>query len=156
VRLPLQDTVAISSYKIYRNTANNSASASVIQSVIHHQANVGIPVVIQDNQPNGAVQSYWVSAINASGQESNLVPAQSVAVKSNAGFSATSQLASSFHGLPVNTSFSSFENTTLSNDSSVFTINIASNTLNFASGTVSYNSGTASAPSFGDFFHLCR
>jgi hypothetical protein len=152
VRLPLQDTVAISSYKIYRSTANNSASATVIQSVIHHQANVGVPVIIQDNQPNGVFQLYWVSAINNRGLESNLVPAQNGFVLSNAGFTARSQLASSLNNNPLNVSFANISSTVLSNDGSAPPISVSSSTLQFGFGLVSYNSATINPGGFNTFF----
>jgi hypothetical protein len=152
VRLPLQDTLAIASYKVYRNTASTSASATVIQSIVHHQANVGIPVIIQDNQPNGAVQNYWVSSVSTSGQESTLTPAQSASVTSNAGFNTNSQLASSFHSNPVNVSATPTSSTLLSNDGSGFGINISASTLRTGAGDVTYSSGTVSPGSFGTWF----
>jgi hypothetical protein len=143
VRLPLSSTLAISSYKIYRNTANNSASASVIQSVIHHQANLGVPVLIQDNQPNGVTQFYWVSAVNTSGQESNLVAAQSGPVTSNAIANSNSQLASSFHGVPNNTSIAPQQTSVLTNNGAVNAITVLPSLFTAGPGTVAYNSGTA-------------
>ena len=151
VRLPMGSTTAISSYKVYRGTTNVSASAVVIQSVVHHSANVGVPVVVQDAQPNGVTQFYFVSAVNISGIESTLTPAQAqgVTIINNAGFNSNSQLASSFHNNPVNTSWAPFDSVTLSNNSIVTTITVTANTNQFAPGQINYNSGTISPAFFG-------
>jgi hypothetical protein len=95
VRLPLSSSLAISSYKVYRNSANISATASVIQTNPHNINGISTPVVVTDNVPNGVTQFYWVSAVSTSGQESNLTPAQTGAVANNAIANANSQLASS-------------------------------------------------------------
>jgi hypothetical protein len=139
----------ISTYKVYRNTANNSSSATVIQSIPHHTgANLGVPVAVQDSQSNGVTQFYWVSAVSTAGLESSMTPAQSSTVTNNAGFNSNSQLAGTFHNNPVNTSWSPFDSVTLSNNGSVFAITITSNTNQFAPGQIHYNSGTVSTPSF--------
>jgi len=154
VRLPMGSTTSISSYKVYRNTTNSSTSAAVIQSVIHHQANIGVPVTIQDSQPNGVTQFYFVSAVNISGIESTLTPAQAqgVTIINNAGFNANSQLASSFHNSAVNTAFAPTSQSTLSNDGLTLIINIASCSNLYAPGLVSYNSGTVSTSTFSTWY----
>jgi hypothetical protein len=152
VRLPLSATNTINSYKIYRNTTNDSASATVIQSMPHHPANVGVPVVVQDAVTNGLIRFYFVSAINISGVESTLTPAQSGVVTNNAGFNANSQLASSFHSQPLNVSFSSNSATTLSNNGSSPNITVNASTAQFGAGLVSYNSATLAPGTFGTWF----
>jgi hypothetical protein len=152
VRLTLGSTSAISTYKIYRGPSNDTSSAAVIRSIPHHPANVGVPVVVQDSQPNGVTQFYFVSAVNTNGVESTLTPAQSGAVSNNAGFNSKSQVASSFHNTPVNASFIPLSTTTLSNDGVNTIINIAASTLQFGSGQVSYNSGSANFGGFGTFY----
>jgi hypothetical protein len=152
VRLPLSSTLAISSYKIYRGSANNSASASVIQAVPHHPAGVGVPVVIQDSQPNGVTAFYWVSSVATSGQESNLTSAQTAGVTSNAIANANSQIASSAHMNPLNVSFAPASATVLTNDGVTSAITIVANTNQFGFGQVAYNSGSAAVPIFGISF----
>lgn len=152
VRLPLSSTNTINNYKVYRSTANNSATASVIRTIIHNPANVGQPVVVQDNQPNAAVEFYWVSAVSIAGVESSLTPAQSAQVTSNAGFSSTSQVATSFHLQPSTASFIPLSSAVLSNDSVHTVVVVAASTLQFGSGTVSYNSGSFEPGSFGTFY----
>lgn len=155
VRLPLSATNTINSYKIYRNTTNDSASAAVIQSIPHHPANVGVPVLVQDAVTNGLIRFYFVSAINISGVESTLTPAQSGAVTNNAGFNSNSQLASSFHGVPVNTNFAPTSSaTTLSNGGSVTAIAIAASTYTIDGVNVSYNSGSVDGGSPGTYIIL--
>lgn len=149
VRLPLSSTATISSYKVYRGTANNSAAAAVIQSIPHNPANTGQPIVVLDSQPNGVTMFYWVSAINIQGVESNLTPAQSGSVTSNAIANSHSQLASSFHNNPLNTNFSSLSITTLSNNGLTTPITIAASTNQFAAGAVSCNSGSVDPTLFG-------
>ncbi|HKV92337.1 MAG TPA: hypothetical protein VJW20_07295 [Candidatus Angelobacter sp.] len=150
VRLPLSSTATINSYKVYRATTNNSATARVIQSIPHNPANTGHPIVVLDNQPNGVTEFYWVSAINIQGVESNLTPAQSAGVTSNAIANSNSQLASSFHNNPLNTNFSSLSTTTLSNNGLTTPITIAANTNQFAPGGLSYNSGSVDPTLFGN------
>jgi hypothetical protein len=149
VRLPLSSTLAISSYKIYRGSANNSASASVIQAVPHHPAGVGVPVTIQDSQPNGVTAFYWVSSVATSGQESNLTPAQSTGITSNAGFNANSQIAGSAHMNTLNTNFTPVSAAILTNNGALSTVVVVSNLNQFAFGQVAYNSGTVVPVSIG-------
>jgi hypothetical protein len=151
VRLPLSATNAISTYKVYRS-ASNLASATVIQSIPHHAANVGVPVVVQDAQPNGVFLSYWVSAVSIQGMESTLVPASSTLVQSKAGFNSNSQLASSFNSNPLNTSFSSNSATVLSNNGISPNITVNASTATFGAGNVAYNSGTLAPGTFGTWF----
>lgn len=152
VRLPLGATFAISSYKIYRNSANNSASASVIQSNPHNIAGISTPVVVVDNLPNGQTAFYWVSAVSTSGQESNLTPAQSGTVANTAGFNSNSQLASSFNGVPLSATWIPTNTTTISNDGSHTFITVTSHTDQFGPGQISYNSGTIDPLFTGTFY----
>jgi hypothetical protein len=152
IRLPLSSTIAISTYKVYRNTVNSSASAVAIQSIPHHAANSGVPVVVQDAQPNGLTQFYWVSAINMSGVESNLTPAQSGTVANNSGFNSNSQLASSLNNNPSNTSFAPLLGTTLGNSGILSFIDVFSNPIRLGSGVVFYNSGSLAPGGFGTFY----
>jgi hypothetical protein len=124
----------------------------VIRSIPHHPANVGVPVVVQDAQPNAVTQFYFVSAVNTNGVESTLTPAQSGAVVSKAGFSATNQLASSFNNNPGNTSFSPTQGVTLQNDGFSSIITVASNVNRLGSGTVSYNSASVAPGGFGTYY----
>jgi hypothetical protein len=152
VRLPLSSTATINNYKVYRSATNNSATASVIRTIAHNPANVGLPVIVQDNQPNGVTEFYWVSAVNIQGVESNLTPAQSASVTSNAGFNSSSQVASSFHLVPSVPSFIPLSSSVLSNDSAHTVITVAASTLQFGSGTVSYNSGSVDPTLFGTYY----
>src|SRR5579871_1921118 len=152
VRLPLSSTLAISSYKVYRNSANNSASAKVIQAIPHHPAGVGVPVVVQDNQVNGVVAFYWVSAVSTSGQESTLTPAQTSGVTSNAIANANSQIASSAHMNTLNVNFVPLAGAVLTNDGTNSFLTVVANQVQFAFGQVSYNSGTIAPSGFGNWF----
>ena len=105
VRLPLGSRTAISTYKIYRATTSSNTAAQVVQTISHNPANNGIPIVVQDAQPNGVNMFYWVSAVSTAGLESSMTAAQTGTVTSNAGFNSNSQLASTFHNNPVNSSF---------------------------------------------------
>lgn len=73
----LEDLIA--GYKIYRNTTNNSGTAAMIHFIAQDPTNTGV-IYFQDQQPQGAVQYYWVSAVNVGGKESPLTAAQSSAV----------------------------------------------------------------------------
>jgi hypothetical protein len=148
VRLPLSSTATISSYKVYRSTANNSATASLIRTIVHNQSNTGQPVVVQDSRPNGVTEFFWVSAVNTQGVESSLTPAQSGPVTSNAGFNSSSQIASSFHSNPSNVTFGPTSSTVLSNNAITTAIVIAASTNQFGPGTISYNSGSVNPSSF--------
>jgi hypothetical protein len=156
VRLPLSSNLTINSYKIYRNSANSSASASVIQSNPHNINGISTPVVVVDNLPNGQTAFYWVSAVSTSGQESNLTPAQSGTVTNAAGFNSNSQLASSFNGIPLNTTWVPTNTTSLSNDGIHTFITITSNTNQFGPGQVSYNSGTTDPLNTGPYYIFCK
>ncbi len=148
VRLPLSSTATINNYKIYRSTTNNSATASVIRTIVHNPNNVGQPVVVQDSRPNGVTEFFWVSAVNTQGVESSLTPAQSGSVTSNAGFNSNSQIASSFHSNPSNVTFGPTSSTVLSNNAITTAIVIAASTNQFGPGTISYNSGSVNPSSF--------
>jgi hypothetical protein len=66
----------IQSYKVYRNTSNNSGTAFVIQTLPHNPQNAGTNIVVQDNQIVANVfYWYWVSAVNTTGLESVLTAA---------------------------------------------------------------------------------
>jgi hypothetical protein len=58
-------------------------------------------------------------------------------------------LASTFHGLPVNTSWSPTASTVLSNNGSNSIVTVAANTNQFAPGQISYNSGSVNLGVFG-------
>lgn len=148
VRLPLSETNAISTYKVYRSPGTVN-SATVIQSIPHHPANVGVPVVVQDAQPNVVFFSYWVSAVSVQGVESTLVPASNTFIQCNAGFNNHSQLASSFHNNPVNVSCFPTSATTLSNNGGTTNISLAASTIQFGGGPVAYNSATIAPGTFG-------
>ncbi len=152
VRLPLSSNLTISSYKVYRNSANNSASAVVFQTNPHNIAGISTPVVVVDNVANSVTQFYWVSAVSTNGQESNLTPAQSGPVANNAIANANSQLASSFHGVPLSTTWLPTNDTTLSNDGIHTFIVVTSHSDQFGSGLVSYNSATIDPSVTGSYY----
>lgn len=154
VKLPTSTNpnAVISSYKVYRNTANSTGGASVAQVISHGLTNTGSPIVVTDPQPNGVTLFYWVSAVNVSGIESTLTPTQSGSVTSNAGFNSNSQLAGSFHGNAVNTSNTPASSSTLSNTGGATAVSVASATDNFGTGGVTDNSGSFDPGSFGTFF----
>lgn len=151
VKLPTNTnpSATISSYKVYKNTANATGGATVIQTISHGLTNTGSPIVVTDPQPNGVTQFYWVSAVNLSGVESALTPAQSGTVTSNAGFNSNSQLAGTFHNNPVNVAFAPTTTTTLSNNGLSTVISIAAATNRFGPGVISYNSGSVDPGTFG-------
>ena len=148
VRLPLNSNLTISTYKVYRNTTSVNTKATVIDTITHNPANAGTPIVIQDAQPNGTTQFYWVSAVSTAGVESTLTPAQSGTVSNTSALNSNSQLASSLHGLPVSTTFSPTSSTSLSNDGVHTSITISAVTNLFGSGSVNYNSGSVDPGSF--------
>jgi hypothetical protein len=149
VQLPLGSQTTIANYKIYRSTSSSNNVASVIQTISHNPANNGVPIVVQDAQPNGVTQFYWVSAISTAGIESTLTPAQSGNVTNNAGFNSSSQLAGTFHNNPVNVAFAPTSTTTLSNNGISTVITIAAATNQFAPGGISYSSGSVDPGTFG-------
>jgi hypothetical protein len=152
VRLPLGSTMAISTYKVYRNTTSANTTAKVIDTITHNPANVGTPIVIQDAQPNGVTQFYWVSAVSTAGVESTLTPAQSGTVSNTSALNSNSQLASSFHNNPADVTFSPTSTSVLSNDGLTFVTVVAASSNVFSAGLVSYNSGTVAISSFGTWF----
>jgi len=153
VRLPLGSNASISTYKIYRATTPANTNAQVIQTISHNPSNNGVPIVVQDAQPNDVfVLFYWVSAVSTAGLESSMTPAQSGNVPIKAGFNKNSQLASSFNSNPLNTSFSSNSATTLSNNGSSPNITVNASTVQFGAGPVSYNSATLAPGTFGTWF----
>ncbi len=149
VRLPLDSRMAISAYKVYRNSTSDISGAQAVQTYPHNPNALSTPVVVQDAQPNAVTQFYWVSAINTSGLESALTPAQSAAVTNKAGLNSNSQLASSFNNNPINTTWSPIAPTVLSNNGTTVVVAVAANTNQFAPGQVSYNSGTVNLGVFG-------
>jgi hypothetical protein len=148
VRLPLGSQTTISTYKVYRASTSSNTSATVIQSIPHHPNSLGVPVVIQDSQPNGTTQFYWVSAVSTAGLESSMTPAQSSTVTNKAALNSNSQLASSFNGVAINTTFGCVNATTLSNTGSSPNTAIAANSNLFGPGFLSYNSGSVAPASF--------
>jgi hypothetical protein len=149
VRLPLGDNFTISTYKIYRSTANVSATATVVDTIPHNPTLISTPVVVQDAQPNGSNFFYWVSAINSRGAESSPTAAQSGLVPNTSIANANSQLASSLKGVANNTTFVSTSSTTLSNIGLNTNVTISADVVNFGAGSVGYNSGTAGSLGFG-------
>ncbi len=152
VRLPLNSNLTISTYKVYRNTTSVNTKATVIDTITHNPANAGTPIAIQDAQPNGVTQFYWVSAVSTAGVESTLTPAQSGTVSNTSALNSNSQLAGSFHANSVNVSFAPTSSSTLSNNGVTATITIAASSNLFAPGLVSYNSGTVAPGFFGTWF----
>jgi len=151
VKLPNSITpgAVISSYKVYRNTANSTGGAAVIQTISHGLTNTGSAIVVQDAQPNGTTQFYWVSAVNVSGNESTLTPAQSGTVVNHSALNSNSQLAGSFHNNGVNVSWSPTSATVLSSSGSSTAVAVASHVNQFAAGAVTYQSGSVDLGIFG-------
>lgn len=90
----LPPSATISSYKVYRSSSNTFNTATVVQTIPHNPANGGGPVVVQDVQPVGAVEYYWVSCVNVSGVESTPTPAQTGSVTSGSQLNSSGQLSS--------------------------------------------------------------
>lgn len=65
----LQDVVQ--AYRVYKNSTNNSGTATVFKNYPQDPKNTG-QVVVQDVLSNGTISYYWVSAVNTSGLESSL------------------------------------------------------------------------------------
>jgi hypothetical protein len=151
VQLPLGSQTTISTYKIYRSSTSSNTNAQVIDTISHNPSNNGVPVVIQDAQPNGSTFFYFVSAVSTAGVESSLTPAQSGTVTNNAALNSNSQLAGTFHNNPVNISWSPRDSVNLTNPSGITTITVTSNTGQFAPGQIHYNSGTVVPGSFGSW-----
>ena len=78
---PLHDV--IDCYRVYRNTVNNSATATLVATTPQPATGTGTNV-FTDVQPAGAVHYYWVSCENLQQLESTLTAAQSGAVQSGA------------------------------------------------------------------------
>jgi hypothetical protein len=152
VQLPLNSNLTISTYKVYRATTSANTTAKVIDTITHNPANAGTPIVIQDAQPNGVTQFYWVSAVSTAGVESTLTPAQSGTVSNTSALNSNSQLASTFHNNSVNASFVPTSSTSLSNNGVTTTITISAVSNLFGTGLVSYNSGSVSPGSFGTWY----
>jgi hypothetical protein len=72
-------TDVIANYRVYRNTSNTTAGATVIQTVAQDTNGSSSTYVVQDNvgSQNTGNFFYWVSAVNTSGLESSLTAAQS-------------------------------------------------------------------------------
>jgi hypothetical protein len=71
-------TSVIQTYRIYRNTTNNSGTATLLLTVPHDPKQSGAIVVNDTIVPaTGTAYFYWVSAVNTSGLESSLTAAQS-------------------------------------------------------------------------------
>lgn len=151
VQLPLGSQTTIANYKVYRSSSSSNNAASVIQTISHNPANSGVPIVVQDAQPNNVTRFYWVSAISTAGLESTLTPAQSGSVTNNAGFNSNSQLASSFHNTALNVAFVPTSATVLSSNGLSTAITINASTNQFAPSGISYNSGSVDPGSFGPF-----
>jgi hypothetical protein len=62
----------VDGYKVYRNTVNNTSTATQFAFFKHNPLNIGTQVVQDDGVPNGTIYWYWVSAINTSSLESSL------------------------------------------------------------------------------------
>lgn len=75
IALPAGTQDAIDAYRVYRNTVNNSATATLLYPLKHDATATGAVVVI-DPAPNAQTFYYWVSAVNKVGLESALTAAQ--------------------------------------------------------------------------------
>lgn len=68
----------IASYRVYRNTVSDSASATFIRTFVHDPTSSGAIVVIDSiNEAVASYYYYWVSAVNTIGLESTKTAAQS-------------------------------------------------------------------------------
>jgi hypothetical protein len=86
VLLPANDIEVISAYNIYRNTSNNSATATLISTMVPNPNLTGA-LTYSDTviASLGLTYYYWVSAVNSASFESTLTPAQSGAVQGSIG-----------------------------------------------------------------------
>lgn len=73
----------IKGYRVYKNTVNNSTTATAVATIPQPAITTGTHV-FNDILGAGQVAYYWVSAFNTSALESALTPAQSTAVQSGA------------------------------------------------------------------------
>ena len=64
LQLPAQNADVIDCYKVYRNTVNNSATATVLKTYKHDPTNQNTPIVVQDSTTGNTVYWYWVSAVS--------------------------------------------------------------------------------------------
>jgi len=73
VVFPAGDVEVIAVYKVYRNTANNPGTASLIQTIVPTPNQVGA-IVVSDilMAASGSTYYYWVSAMNTQSFESTL------------------------------------------------------------------------------------
>lgn len=69
----------VDGYNVYRNTSNSFAGATRVAFIKHNPLNIGA-YVYQEAVSAGAVNFYWVTAVNTKGLESSATAAQSGSV----------------------------------------------------------------------------
>jgi hypothetical protein len=73
----------ISTYRVYRNTVNNSGTATLLRTLPHDPTAAGA-IIVSDQAAFGEIYYYWVSAVNTSALESTKTAAQSSTVVGHA------------------------------------------------------------------------
>lgn len=136
-----KQTTNASYYRVYRNTAGTGfAGALLFQSYKDDPSNPGA-VVVADNVPLGVFYSYWVTAVNQSGQETAPVAAQTGLVASGTNMApATATLATAV--------------TTLSQSGTSLTINVSAATYFIGPYTMNVNSGSVNVGSYNIKYYV--
>lgn len=134
----------LKSYKIYRNSSNTFAGATVIQTIPDDGKNDGAPIVVQDQQTGGSVFYYFVTSVNTAGLESASSSAQAGLVNSGL-VNSRSTVAATNYG--VTTSASAI----LTQHGTSTKIDVASFSIQYPFGQVSYNSGSVDPGAYGTY-----
>ena len=139
----------VDGYTIYRNTVNDSTTATKIDYIKQNATNTGVYTFQDANAPRGTDYYYWVSAVNTFGLESTLTAAQSGTVTNDAIYNSAGQIADTFVNNPINTASVFTGANPLSQSGTTTTINVASFTIQWGAGQVSFNSGSVDPGSYG-------
>lgn len=75
IALPPNDEEVISAYRVYKNSANNFATATLNKTLVQDPTATGA-IVVQDNVGGGKTFYYWVTSVNSAGLESLPTAAQ--------------------------------------------------------------------------------
>lgn len=134
----------IKSYKVYRNSSNTFAGATVIQVIADNGKNDGSPVVVQDQQTGGSVFYYFITSVNTAGLESSSSSAQAGTVNSGLVNSRSTVAA-------TNSAITTSSTAILTQSGTTTTINVASFTVQYPFGQVTYNSGSVNPGAYGTY-----
>ena len=134
----------LKSYKVYRNSSNTFAGATVIQTIPDDGKNDGAPIVVQDQQTGGSVFYYFVTAVNTAGLESASSSAQAGLINSGLVNSRSTSQA-------INSSITTSAGSVLTQHLTSTQIDVASFTVQYPFGQISYNSGSVDPGSYGSF-----